>query len=112
MNRPSSSALSPPPTTTTFLSLKNQPSQVAQYETPRPVKSFSPGTLSLFGSAPVEMMRESAAYSPLSVLTTNGRLDRSTPLAVSNSTLAPKCSACFWNNSPNCAPPTPSGKPG
>jgi len=36
----SSRALSPPPTTTRSFSLKKQPSQVAQYETPRPVNSF------------------------------------------------------------------------
>ena len=44
--------------------------------------------------------------------TLKGRCDRSTELAEANSVSAPKCSACFWNNSPNCGPPTPSGKPG
>ena len=42
-NIASSTAVSPPPITATSLSLKNAPSQVAQYETPLPVSSFSPG---------------------------------------------------------------------
>ena len=43
----SSSALSPPPTTTMSWSRKKNPSQVAHQETPWPDSSFSPGTSSL-----------------------------------------------------------------
>src|SRR5574340_408981 len=111
-NSPSSNALSPPPTTTSFFPLKNHPSQVAQYETPRLSNSFSPGMFKWFGLAPVEMISDSALYSALYVLTVNGRFDKSTSVAMSNSNRAPKCSACFLKSSPSSAPPTPSGKPG
>jgi len=49
----SSSAVFPPPTTAVTLSLKNAASQVAQYDTPLPVNSLSPGTLKRFNEAPV-----------------------------------------------------------
>ena len=51
--RASSRAILPPPTTATSLFLKNAPSHVAQYETPAPVNSSSPGTPSFLCFAPV-----------------------------------------------------------
>ena len=42
--RASSIAVSPPPTTTTGLPLYKKPSQVAQEETPPPLRSSSPDT--------------------------------------------------------------------
>src|SRR5690348_5734999 len=52
----SSIALSPPPTTATFLSLKNGATQGAQDETPRPINSLTPGTSSHLVSAPVAII--------------------------------------------------------
>ncbi len=49
----SSIAESPPPTMIVVRSLKNAASQVAQYETPRPPSSSSPGTPSFLCSAPM-----------------------------------------------------------
>jgi hypothetical protein len=59
----SSIALSPPPTMTVGLSLKNAASQVAQYETPLPPSSSSPGTPSFLCSAPMARMTVRAWYS-------------------------------------------------
>ena len=63
----SSRAVLPPPTTITFLSLKNPPSQTAQYETPRPVNSFSPFTPKYVGVVPVAMITAFAEYSSPSI---------------------------------------------
>src|SRR5680860_9928 len=59
--RASSTAELPPPTTATVLSLKNAPSHVAQYETPRPRNFFSPTQSKPIGSTPVAIMTERAA---------------------------------------------------
>src|SRR5690606_25288023 len=59
---PSSTAESPPPITAISRSRKNAPSQTAQYDTPRPAYSSSPGTPSLRCSAPVAMMTAFALY--------------------------------------------------
>ena len=48
----SSSAEFPPPTTTTLFPVKNSPSQVAQYEMPRPLNWFSPGMFKERGFPP------------------------------------------------------------
>ncbi len=53
---PSSIAASPPPTTTTFLPRKKAPSQVAQYDTPRPLNPSSPGTPNNLGLEPAAIM--------------------------------------------------------
>jgi hypothetical protein len=47
-----SRADSPDPTTLTILFLKRGPSQTAQYDTPFPFNSFSPGTLRSLGVLP------------------------------------------------------------
>ena len=62
-NVASSIAESPPPTTTTTLSRKNAPSQVAQYETPRPCSVCSDGSPSWRALAPVATITESARCS-------------------------------------------------
>jgi hypothetical protein len=49
----SSIALSPPPTISVGTSLKNAASHVAQYDTPLPLSSSSPGTQSFLCSAPM-----------------------------------------------------------
>ena len=55
-NVASSIAESPPPMTASRRSLKKKPSQVAQYETPRPENSSSPGTFMWRYSEPVARM--------------------------------------------------------
>ena len=64
-------ALSPPPITATLLFLKNGPSQTAQYETPAPDSSFSPGMPSLLCSAPVATISYDARNSLLPAFTKN-----------------------------------------
>jgi hypothetical protein len=59
-NKASSTAESPPPTTAMSWSRKKKPSQVAQVETPWPTSSCSPGSPSITGRAPVEMITASA----------------------------------------------------
>src|SRR5688572_12514283 len=59
-NVASSSAVSPPPTTTMSSPLKNGPSHVAQYDTPLPLNCCSDGMPSLRGEAPVHTMTDSA----------------------------------------------------
>ena len=48
--------MSPPPTTYISKSSKKDPSQVAQYETPLPVNSFSPGQPIGLDDAPVAII--------------------------------------------------------
>ena len=62
-NVASSIAESPPPTTTTTLSRKKAPSQVAQYETPRPWRIRSDSMPSCRALAPVATMIVSARCS-------------------------------------------------
>ena len=52
----SSIALSPPPTTYTFLSLKKKASQVAHAETPYPINFLSDSRPSNFADAPVDII--------------------------------------------------------
>ena len=56
----SSMAVSPPPTITTFLSRKKNPSHVAQAETPLPLNRSSPGIPSHRADAPVAIITASA----------------------------------------------------
>src|SRR5260221_11404302 len=68
----SSTAASPPPTTAITCSRKKAPSQMAQYETPRPAKASSPGMPSLTGVPPAVRMTAGAEYtSPVSVTASN-----------------------------------------
>ena len=53
----SSTAVSPPPTTTISRSRKNAPSQVAQVDTPRPISFFSDSRPRSLAEAPVATMR-------------------------------------------------------
>ncbi len=55
-NSASSAAVLPPPTTATFLPRKKKPSQVAQAETPKPLKFSSDGSPSQLACAPVAMI--------------------------------------------------------
>ena len=59
----SCAALFPPPTMRTFLFTKNMPSQVAQYATPLPRNSFSPGTFKCLWDAPVAKITDLVRYS-------------------------------------------------
>ncbi len=61
----SSTAANPPPITNTSLPVKNSPSQVAQYATPRPRNSSSPVNPILRGWAPVAITTASVRYSCL-----------------------------------------------
>ncbi len=63
MKLASSMAESPPPTTVTTLSRKNEASQVAQYETPRPCSRTSDSSPSWRAVAPVATITVSARYS-------------------------------------------------
>jgi len=111
-NVASSIAESPPPTTTISLPLKNGPSHVAQYDTPLPASSPSPGTPSLRGLAPVAMITALAVYSSEAVITRNGRRAKST-LVTSSSTIAvPILSACARMSSMRSGPIIASRNPG
>ncbi len=57
---PSSMAASPPPITAITSPLKKAPSQMAQYETPFPAYSPSPGTPSFTGVPPAVRMTAGA----------------------------------------------------
>ena len=61
-NVASSIAESPPPTTTMFLFLKKNPSQVAQYDTPKPCSAFSLSSPIVIADAPAAMITASATY--------------------------------------------------
>src|SRR3989344_5828085 len=64
-NRLSSIAASPPPTTATVLSLKKNPSQVAQAETPFPFNLFSLSRPIHLADAPVaRTMAPASIFSP------------------------------------------------
>jgi hypothetical protein len=106
------SAESPPPTTTMFWSLKKNPSQVAQVDTPRPMSSRSPGTPSSLAEAPVATMTVSASYAVSPTRTTNGRREKSTAVASSAIMSVPNRSACLRIVSISSGPMTPSTKPG
>ena len=111
-NVASSIAESPPPTTTSSRSRKKNPSHVAHALTPRPRSCSSPGTPSQRALAPVEMITVCAVHDWSPALTANGRLDRSTSVACTGRTSAPKRAACFSNRSISSGPMRPSGNPG
>jgi hypothetical protein len=111
----SSIALSPPPTMIVGFSLKNAASHVAQYETPLPPSSSSPGTQSFLCSAPIARMtvRARNSSSPTQTLwTPPGSLESSTFVAWSVTNRAPKRSAWSRNFCIISGPMIPSGKPG
>ena len=105
----SSIAVSPPPTMATCFSLKKAPSQVAQAETPWPIRRISLGRPSSLALAPVEMIRLFAWKLSNSLLSVKGRLDRSTSTICSNLTSVPKRCAWARKSSIIFGPMTPSG---
>ena len=111
-NVASSMAESPPPTTTISCPLKNGPSHVAQYETPRPARASSPFTPSLRGLAPVHMITASASYSSPCVSTFSGSRLKSTSTASSSSMAVPMSRACSRMSAMRSGPITPPLKPG
>jgi hypothetical protein len=108
----SSNAVSPPPITTIGLSLKNEPSQVAQADTPRPWRRCSDSSPSQRALAPVATITAFARYSSRSTHTRNGRSEKSTRVTSSVSSSAPKRSAWRRKSSIISGPMTPSGYPG
>jgi len=111
-NRASSMAVSPPPTTTTGLSLKKKPSQVAQALTPRPIIRCSPSIPSHLADAPVETMTAVPWCSSSPTHTRNGRAEKSTRLTSAVMKRVPKRSAWRRKSCIISGPSTPSGKPG
>ena len=108
----SPAAVLPPPTTMTVLSRKKLPSQVAQYDTPRPCSSSSSSSPSLRGRAPVAMITLLARYSLNAVLSTLGFWVKSTESTSSPTLRTPKRSACCFMEKASSKPFVPSGKPG
>src|SRR6185437_10132537 len=90
------------------LSRKKKPSQVAQAETPRPLKFSSEGMPRYFASAPVAMISASQLYSPLSPFSRNGRCERSAVWMWSNTISVSKRSACRSRRAINSGPCTPA----
>src|SRR3989304_5007884 len=88
--RASSMAESPPPTTATFLSLKNGASQGAQDDAPLPIKSLIPGASNHLVSAPTATIAEFARYLVPPATTSNGFLETSMLSAFFSTNSAPK----------------------
>src|SRR6266705_6608553 len=78
--RASSIAESPPPITLIGLLLKKNPSQVAQEETPCPLRACSLGIASQRADAPLAMIRVWVWISLAPIFTLNGRLLRLAPV--------------------------------
>ncbi len=111
-NVASSTAESPPPTTTSSWPRKKNPSHVAHDDTPRPRRRSSPGMPSHLALAPVEMISERARHSSSPAHTPNGRSERSTRVAAVCSSSASNRAACFSMRSMSSGPRTASGNPG
>jgi len=106
-------AVSPPPTTASSFPRKKKPSQVAQAETPAPIRARSEGRPRYLADAPVAMMSVRAATSsPSSIVSWKGRCRRSAFTTVPASKAAPKRSACARNRSIRSGPVIASGNPG
>ena len=95
-----------------FWSLKKNPSQVAQVETPRPISLASLGRPSSLAEAPVATMTVCASMVTSPPVTLKGRLRKSTAVTSSAIISVPKRSACFWKVSMSGGPSMPSTKPG
>ena len=89
----SSNAESPPPTTYTSFSRKNEASQVAQAETPRPLCCSSDSIPSQRALAPVATMTARERYSSSPTQTRNGCSEKSTRVTSSVTYSAPNRSA-------------------
>ena len=112
-NVASSIAESPPPTTAITRSRKKNPSQVAQYETPRPDSRDSPSMPILRGAEPVAKMTASASWlPPLPRVTFFTGPSMSSSTTSSYSTSAPNRSACSCILAIRSGPMIASGNPG
>ena len=110
----SSTATSPPPTTTASLPLKKKASHVAQADTPLPFSLASDSRPSHIAEDPVAIMTASATYpvfAPTTV-TLRGFVEKSTELTALSSNFEPNLSACFRIFSIRSGPFMASGKPG
>ncbi|CAM5604319.1 hypothetical protein RLIN73S_00227 [Rhodanobacter lindaniclasticus] len=108
----SSTAVLPPPITTTSWSRKKKPSQVAQADTPLPLYFSSLAMPRYLAVAPVLMISASAVYSPESPTSRNGRCFRSTVWMWSKIISVWKRSACSAMRCINAGPCRPSTSPG
>ncbi len=110
----SSIAVSPPPTTATFFSLKKNPSQVAQPLTPLPMSCCSFSRPSHFALAPVAITTAfaSTGSSSPSAQSLNGLSEKSTRSTLSGRISAPKRAAWASRSSIIWGPSTPSSYPG
>src|SRR5204863_85793 len=100
-NVASSMAESPPPTTTTFLSLKKKPSQVAHAETPWPRSRVSDGRPSHLADDPVATTTARAACTPDPDVTLNGRTVHSTCPATGLAVATRTCLTCSTSARPD-----------
>ena len=94
-NIASSAAAKPAPITKISIPVKNSPSQVAQYATPLPVNSCSPGKPNFLGAAPVAITTLRVLYSALLVLTVFIFWVKFISTTSSWTKLTPKPCACF-----------------
>ena len=109
----SSMAVSPPPTTATFLFLKKKASQVAQAETPWPMSFFSDGSPSHCALAPVAMITLSArARTPSVVSSRKGLLPKSALQTFSGIISTPSRRHCLFMRSMSSGPRMGASKPG
>ena len=111
-NKASSTAVFPPPTTATSLSLKKNPSHVAHAETPNPINSCSPFMFNQFAFAPVAITMELDFITSFSVLISKGKEFKSTSFTKSTKILVPKDLAWFFICSISHGPWTGFSKPG
>ncbi len=70
---------------------------MAQYETPLPIYSFSPGTFISLGFEPVPIITVLVSYNFSRVVILNGWLEKSTDTTAAETNFAPKRSAYFSN---------------
>ncbi len=106
-------AVSPPPMTAMSCSRKKNPSQVAQYETPRPDSSSSPGRPSLRCCEPVATITALARWTvPSESVTVLTSSLKSTALTSSGTSSEPNRSAWARMLSMRSGPMMPSRKPG
>ena len=105
-------AESPPPMTATAWSWKNMPSQVAQWETPRPSSSDSPGTPSFRCSPPAAMITVLASQRSPSPSSSMGCLEASMAVTAPKPYSRPALLACSSAPVMRSMPETPLGKPG
>ena len=96
----SSTAASPPPTTITGFCMKNEPSQEAQWEMPRPRNASSPGTPRVVKREPLATITVRAAWVPASDSTSSKSPSRRTAVTSFIATSRPAAVACSWSRGP------------